>query len=207
MSQTRLHSALRVILEFGPVAGFVVAYLLLRGQTIVIAGTEYSGLVVVVGAFVPVFVLATAALWWLTGHVARVQIALAAFALVFSGLTLWLNDSTVFQMKPTVIYLTSALILGIGLMRGQGWLRHIAQDMIPLTDPGWLILSKRVALLCLLSGLANELVWRTQSETVWVLFETLAMPVLIVVFCLTQIGLVVDHATLKPRKKKPGKNR
>jgi intracellular septation protein len=49
---------------------------------------------------------------------------------------------------------------------------------------------------------ANELVWRTKSETFWVFFETLAMPVVIFVFFITQIGLIVEYATLKLSKKK-----
>jgi intracellular septation protein len=80
--------------------------------------------------------------------------------------------------------------------------------MIPLQPKGWEILTKRVVVLFLLSAGANELVWRTQSETFWVLFETLAMPVVIIVFFLAQTGLYLDYATLdqpkeKRRSKKP----
>ena len=53
---------------------------------------------------------------------------------------------------------------------------------------------------------ANELVCGTQSERFWVLFETLVMPVVILGFFLSQIGLFVDHAILtQPKKKRRSK--
>lgn len=202
MSHRTLPAGVHAALEFGPIIGFVVAYLLLRDRVFVMGGAEYSGLVAVIAIFTPVFVIATGALWWLTGRVARIQIATAILVVVFGGLTVWLNDPTVFKMKPTVIYLTLGLILWVGLLRGQSWLGYILEDMIPLKPKGWMILTKRVIALCLLAAAANELVWRTQSERVWVLFETIAMPVIVVIFCLSQIGLVVDYATFKTSGKK-----
>ena len=105
-------------------------------------------------------------------------------------------------MKPTVIYLTLALILGIGLLRGQSWLKYIMEDMVPMKPKGWMLLTKRVTVLFVLSAAANELVWRTQSEEFWVLFETVAMPIVVFVFFLSQLPLFVDHVTLERKKKK-----
>ena len=76
------------------------------------------------------------------------------------------------------------------------------EDMIPLNPEGWMILTKRVTVVFFLSAVANELVWRTQSERFWVLFETIAMPVVIAGFFLTQLGLFVDYATFGAPKKK-----
>lgn len=197
-----LHSGLKAMLEFGPTIGFVVAYLIFRNQQFLIADTEYTGFVVVTAAFLPVFFIAIGALWLLTGHVARIQVATAVMVLVFGGLSVWLNDPRLFMVKPTAIYLTLALLLGVGLLRGQSWLEYIMEDMIPLKPKGWMILTKRVTGLFLLSAGANELVWRTQSEKFWVLLETLAMPVIVIAFFLTQIGLVVEYATFKQSKKK-----
>ncbi|WP_299625537.1 septation protein IspZ [uncultured Tateyamaria sp.] len=202
MTSKPLRAGLKTVLEFGPIIGFVLAYLVFRNDSFVVANTEYSGLVVVIAAFLPVFVIAIATLGYLTGQIARIQVATAAMVLVFGGLSVWLNDPRLFKVKPTAIYLTLAILLSIGLLRGQSWLKYIMEDMIPLKRKGWMILTKRVTLLFFLSAGANELVWRTQSETVWVIFETVVMPVIILVFFLTQIGLFVDHVSLKPAKKK-----
>ena len=56
--------------------------------------------------------------------------------------------------------------------------------------------------LFILSAIANEIVWRTQSETFWVVFETLVMPVVVLAFFLGQIRLFVDYATWGASKKK-----
>jgi intracellular septation protein len=206
MTVAPLNSWVRAGLEFGPVLGFVVTYLILGNETFVIENTQYTGFVVVTAAFIPVFVIAIGVLWLISGKVSRVQIAAATLVIVFGGFSVWLNDPRLFKMKPTVIYLLLGLLLGIGLLRGQSWLKYIADTVIPMQPEGWMILTKRVMIVFFLSAGANELVWRTQSERFWVLFETLVMPVVILGFFLTQIGLFVDHVKLnKPRKKRRSK--
>lgn len=203
MTKKLLNSRSKAALEFGPVVGFVVAYLIFRNDIFLIADTAYTGFVIVTAAFIPVFLLAIGALWYLEGRVARIQVATATMVLVFGSLSVWLNDPRVFKMKPTAIYLTLALVLSVGLLRGQSWLRYIMEDMMPLKPKGWMILTKRLTVLFFLSAGANELVWRTQSEEFWVFFETLAMPVVMLAFFVMQIGLFVEFATLNPSKKKP----
>lgn len=202
MASRPLNSGIRTALKIGPPIGFVAAYLLFRNKTYLIGGTEYSGFIAVTALFIPIFILSIAALWFLSGRIARMQVATALMVVLFGGLGIWFNDPQFLKMKPTLIYATLALILGIGLLRGQSWLMYILEDMIPLKHKGWMILTKRVTILFVLSAAANELVWRTQSEAFWVLFETLAMPVIVFAFFLMQIGFFVDYATLKPSKKK-----
>jgi intracellular septation protein len=152
MTAKPLHSGLKAALEFGPLIGFVLAYLIYRNDEFLIAGTEYTGFVVVIAGFIPVFVIAIGALWYLTGKVARIQLATAVMVALLGGLSVWLNDPRVFKMKPTAIYLMLALILGIGLLRGQSWLKYIMEDTIPLKPKGWMILTKRVTVLFFLSA-------------------------------------------------------
>lgn len=202
MTAKPMHSGLRALLEFGPLVAFLVTYLILRNDTFLIGDTEYTGFVAVTAAFVPVFVIVTCVLWFLTGSVARIQVAVGLMFVVFAGLGVWLNDPRLIKMKPTAIYLILGLILVIGLLRGQSWLKYMMEDMIPLKKKGWMILTKRLTVVFFVSAAANELVWRTQSEEFWVLFETLIMPILIAVFFLLQIRLFVDYATFGPSKKK-----
>ena len=198
-----VHPAVTAVLEFGPIIAFLVAYFVYRNETWVVGPTEYSGFVAVTAAFVPVFLMAIAATWFLSGRLARMQVVVAGMLVVFGGLSVWMNNPAIFKMKPTVAYLVLAAILGIGLLRGQYWLKFLMDEMVPMTDAGWKILTKRVTALFLLSAAANELVWRTQSEAFWVLFETIVMPIVVLAFFLGHIGLVVDHATFKASKKRP----
>ncbi|MEO1704165.1 MAG: septation protein IspZ [Pseudomonadota bacterium] len=202
MSQKRLSGGLRAALEFGPIAAYLVVYLILRDETFVIGGTSYSGLVTVTAAFIPIFVAAILAVWLLTGGVARVQVVASSALVIFGALGVWMNDARFFQMKPTVIYVLLGSFLGIGLLRGQSWLKVIMADAIPMREEGWMILTRRVTALFFLSALANEIVWRTQSEAVWVFFETIGMILVMVVFFLGQISLVVEHAKIGKSKKR-----
>ncbi|MEL7115389.1 MAG: septation protein IspZ, partial [Pseudomonadota bacterium] len=147
MKTRTVHPTLRVVLEFGPIVGFLVAYLLYRDDTFLIFGTEYTGFVAVTAAFIPVFLLGIGALWVLTRRIARVQVMTAVMLVIFGGLSVSLNDPRFFKMKPTAIYLCLALVLGFGLLRGQFWLKYIMEDMIPLKKRGWRILTRRVTVL------------------------------------------------------------
>lgn len=189
-------------LEYGPIVAFVVTYLTLRNATFTVAGTDYSGFVAVTAAFIPIFVLAMITLWRVTGRLTRLQVAVTTLLVLMGGMGVWMNDPALIKMKPTVVYGALTLILIAGLLRGQSWLQFLLDEMIPMRDAGWHILTKRVTVLCLLAALANEAVWRTQSDTFWVLFETVVMPIIVLIFCLTQIPLVVDHATFKKKKPK-----
>ena len=188
----------KLILEYGPTVAFVVVYLIFRNDTFVIEGAQYSGLVAVIAGFLPIFAIAIGLLWWITGRPAPIQIATAVMVLVFGGLSVWLNDARLFKMKPTAIYMAIALILWAGFLRKRYWLRHIIVDLLPLKTKGWRILTRRVIMLCVMSAVANEIIWRTQSEAVWLIFETFAMPVIVVVFFLCQISLFVDYVAKAP---------
>ena len=196
---------LTALLEYGPVIGFILSYLIFRNATVVVAGTEYTGLVLVTAGFIPVVVIAIGFLWLIAGKLSRIQIATAVMVVVFGGLSVWLNDPRLFKMKPTAIYLALAVFLLIGLLRRQFWVQYILQDMLPMKDEGWMILTRRMLVLFLMSAAANELVWRTQSDGVWVIFETIVMPILVIGFFIAQIGVFVEFATVsssKPKKKK-----
>ena len=68
---------------------------------------------------------------------------LLLMVIVFGGLSVWLNDDRFFKMKPTMIYLIFAGILGFGLLRGQSYLQHVMEEMMPLAQEGWLALTRR----------------------------------------------------------------
>ncbi|MEQ9260138.1 MAG: septation protein IspZ [Roseovarius sp.] len=204
MTKPPMHPGLKSVLEFGPVIGFVVAYMVFKDDTFLIGGTQYTGFVAVTAGFIPVFLLSIGAVWFLSGRIARMQLVTAVMLVLFGGLSVWLNDPRLFKMKPTAVYLLLGLVLGIGLLRGQSWLKFVMEDMIPMKDAGWMTLTRRVTLLFFLSAAANEVVWRTQSEQFWVFFETLAMPVVIFLFFMAQTPLFVDNATLGKGKKKGG---
>ena len=147
MSTTReINPFVKSALEYGPVLIFFVAYLRFKDETFTLWGTDYSGFIVVTAAFVPLLILSTGALWALTGKISRMQVATVILVTLFGGLSVWLNDERFFKMKPTAIYLLFAVLLAIGLARGQSYLKFVMEEMMPLNDAGWMILTKRLML-------------------------------------------------------------
>ncbi|GAW36222.1 intracellular septation protein [Roseovarius sp. A-2] len=183
------------VLEFGPLLVFFAAYLWLKDRVFTIGGIDYDGFIVVTAGFIPIFLMSMALLWKLTGHLSRMQIVTAVLIVVFGGLSVWFNDPRFFKMKPTMIYLLFGGVLGVGLMRGQSWLQVVMEGVMPLTDRGWMILTRRLMLFFFGLAVLNEAIWRTQTEEIWVYFKTFGLTAAIFVFFMTQSRLFRDHGT------------
>ncbi len=181
-------------LEFGPVLAFFVAFSKLKGAQVVVGGVSYSGFIAATAIFIPVLVVCTLILWRLTGRLAPMQIATLVLVLVFGGLSVWLNDPKFFKMKPTLIYLIFAGILGFGLARGRLWLASAMEQALPLTQEGWRALTVRLIGFFLMLALANEVIWRNFSEEAWVNFKTFGLTALVFAFFMAQGGLLKKHA-------------
>ncbi|WP_306155010.1 inner membrane-spanning protein YciB [Roseovarius sp. MMSF_3281] len=195
MSEQKTHPMIKPALEFGPILAFFVAYLWLKDDIFTIGGREYDGFIVVTAGFIPVFLLAMGALWWLTGHLSKMQVVTAVLIVVFGGMSVWFNDPRFFKMKPTIIYLLFGGVLGFGLMRGTSYMQSLMDGVMPLSDEGWMILTKRICFFFLGLALLNEIVWRTMSEETWVYFKTFGLTAAIFLFFMTQGALFRDHGT------------
>ncbi|KAF0676125.1 inner membrane-spanning protein YciB [Profundibacterium mesophilum] len=195
MSEKSISPLTKSILELGPVVLFFVAYLWLRDRSFLIGGTEYSGFVLITAGFVPVIALSTFLLWRLTGSVSKMQLVTLVLVVIFGGLTVWFNDERFFKMKPTLIYAIFGAILGIGLLRGQSYLRLVMDEMIPLDQAGWMILTRRFCAFFFGLAVLNELIWRTMSTDAWVNFKTFGLTIAIFAFFLVQGKLFREHGT------------
>ncbi|MCA0961927.1 inner membrane-spanning protein YciB [Salipiger bermudensis] len=194
MSAKQINPFLKSALEIGPIIVFFAAYLLLKDQVFTIGGTEYQGFILVTAGFIPLMLVCTAALWKLTGHLSPMQIVTAVLIVVFGGLSVWLNDERFFKMKPTLIYLLFGVALGVGLLRGESYLRKVMEGLMPLRDEGWMILAKRVTALFFALALLNEVIWRTMSTETWVYFKTFGLTAAVFLFFMTQNGLFKRYA-------------
>lgn len=192
-TKREINPFLKSALEFGPVLLFFIAYLRFKDQVFTIAGTEYSGFIVVTAAFVPLLIAATGTLWALTGKLSRMQVATVILVTVFGGLSVWLNDERFFKMKPTAIYLLFGTLLAIGLMRGQSYLKFVMEEVMPLQDEGWMILTKRLMICFFGLAIANEIIWRFASTETWVYFKTFGLTAAVFVFFMAQGKLFQNY--------------
>ena len=193
MTDKTVSPGLKALLEYGPIAAFFVGYVLLKGKTFTLAGTEYGGFIAVTAAFVPLLVITTLLLWRLTGKLSKMQVATVVLVVVFGGLSVWLNDERFFKMKPTIIYTLFAAVLGFGLLRGQSYLQAVMGETLEMTQEGWMILTRRLALFFAGLAVANEAVWRLLSTDAWVNFKTFGLTLALFAFFLTQARLLKKY--------------
>ncbi len=197
MAETKLNPWVKFSLEFGPIVAFFALYLRLRDRVFDIAGTEYSGFILVTAIFIPILGVATFALYRLTGRLAKMQIVTLVLVMVFGGLTIWFNDERFFKMKPTIIYLLFGGVLGIGLLRGQSYLRFAMEELMPLKAEGWMKLTRRITAFFFALAVLNEVIWRNFSTDAWVSFKTFGLTAAIFLFFITQARLFSEYGSEK----------
>ena len=187
MSAKPINPILKQVLELGPTLVFFLLYIKIKDNTYTIVGTDYSGFIVAAVVFIPVLLAAMAVLWFLTKKLSRMQVFTAIMVIFFGGLTAWFNDEAFFKMKTSIVYGLFSLLLGIGLLRGQSWLEYVMGEFLPMQREGWMILTRRLTVFFAGLAAANEFIWRTQSEELWVTLETFAFPVVLFLFLWSQI--------------------
>ncbi len=195
MTETKkINTWLKLTLELGPIILFFASYSRIKDQDFQILGTTYEGFIVATAAFIPLILISTGILWKLTGKLSRMQLMTAVLVVVFGGLGIWFNDDSFFKMKPTILYVMFAGVLGFGLMRGESYLQYVMDEAMPLERDGWMIFTRRMALFFAALAVTNEFVWRTMSTDAWVNFKTFGLTGAMFVFFMTQMKLFQKYA-------------
>ena len=197
MQDKKINPLVKLALEMGPIIAFFVVYTRIKDQTYQIGGQAYEGFIVATALFIPVLLVATGILWWLSGKLSRMQLLTAVLVVVFGGMSIWFNDDRFFKMKPTIIYVFFGGILGIGLLQGKSYLRAVMEEVMPLEDEGWMKLTRRMCFFFLGLALANELVWRLMSTDAWVNFKTFGLTAAVFVFFIGQSALFEKYGLEK----------
>src|SRR5450432_974120 len=136
-----------------------------------VASGERAGIFVATAVFMVAILVAFVISYVLTRRLPVMALVTAIVVLVFGGLTLFLQDDTFIKLKPTIIYLLFAGVLGGGLLFGKSLLATVFDQAFHLTEEGWRKLTLRWALFFLALALVNEIIWRTQSTDFWVAFK------------------------------------
>jgi intracellular septation protein len=195
MDKKQPHPLFKLATELGPLMVFFVA-------------NAKFHLFVATAAFMVAIVVAMIASYAVTRHVPMMAIVTAAVVLVFGTLTLVLHDETFIKMKPTIVYLLFAGVLGGGLLSGRSFIAIMFDQMFNLTPQGWRILTLRWAIWFCAMAVLNEIIWRTQSTDFWVAFKAFGMVPLTMLFAVTQMPLIkryhLEPATLEQSEAEAG---
>lgn len=171
------HQILKLLIDLGPLIAFFAAY-------------WGFGLYAATATLMAATLLSLVASKLLLGHIAAMPLFTAVLVVVLGSLTIWLQDDRFIKMKPTLLYVLFAGILGGGLYTGRILLKYVFGEALRLTDEGWRKLTLRWIGFCLALAVANEIVWRFFSEETWVTFKVFGILPLTLIFFIAQMGLL-----------------
>ncbi|MES2035480.1 MAG: septation protein IspZ [Pseudomonadota bacterium] len=144
------------------------------------------------GVLVGASVLALLVGWIVERRIAPLPLIAGIFALVFGGLTLIFHDPSFVKMKLTFQNAAFAAALLGGVLLRKNPLKLLLGDSLKMDDGPWRTLTIRYGLYFVAVAVANEVVWRTQSDDFWVGFRIAVLP-LAIVFSLTQVPFMMKH--------------
>jgi intracellular septation protein len=154
---------------------------------------EQAGIFAATAVFMIAVLVALVVSYALTGRLPVMTIVSAIIVTVFGGLTLFLHDETFIKVKPTIIYVLFAGVLGGGLLFNRPLLMVVFDSVFNLTPEGWRKLTIRWALFFAFLAVLNEAVWRTQSTDFWVSFKAFGVMPLTFIFAALQYPLMAKH--------------
>ena len=151
---------------------------------------------------IPPFIIATLisliVIYFLEKRIPMVPLTSGLLITFFGGLTLYFDNKIFFYMKPTIINLLFASILFFGKFFTQKPLLKIFfQNAMRLENEGWQKLSDRWMGFFIFVAILNEIVWRTQTEVIWVNFKVWGLLPISFLFAASQISLINKYKSEK----------
>ena len=173
-------SLLKFITDFAPLLIFFVIY----------RKTD-NDLAAAIPPLIISTLIAVAIIYFVEKKIPLIPLFGAAVIGLFGGLTLYFNNPFFIYVKPTIINLIFAFVLFTSrYFFKKNFLSILLQNAISLHEEGWNKLNNRWALFFIFLALLNEIVWRTQSEALWVSFKVWGILPLTFIFTALQLPLV-----------------
>ncbi len=183
------HTAMQLLLEFLPVAAFLVAY------------KFFGGISVATAVLMVLMPLSLAILWVRAKRLPTMFGISTALVVLFGAATLLLRDARFIQWKPSIFLWLLALAFLVSAFVGKQplaqRLMHQAVGEAEMTRGDWLKLNTAWVFYGLIAGTANILVAFNASESTWVNFKLWGLMALMLVFVLGQFYWLHARGKLK----------
>jgi intracellular septation protein len=187
------HGSWTMLLDYGPLIVFFVAYKM--------AGSGLQGSLVATFAFMVAVIISIAIGLAVVKRVSPMVWVSTVLILGFGAITLYLRDPKFIQMKPTVIYIGFAVLLGAGLLKGKALLKWLFGPVFPgLTEEGWMKLTRNWALFFAALAVANEVMRATLSFDTWLTLTVWGVTAVSLVFAIANMPMLLRNG-LDPDKK------
>ena len=173
-------SFIKFITDFGPLLVFFSFYY-----------KNEKNLIIAIPPFIVATLIALIVVWILEKKIPMVPLLGGIFITLFGGLTIYFDNPVFIYIKPTIINILFGLALLFGkFFTNEPILKKMLGKSLQLTDEGWKILSIRWVYFFFGLALLNEIIWRTQSEELWVNFKVWGILPLTIVFTAFQISII-----------------
>ena len=173
-----MNKFLKIISDFGPLLIFFIFY-------------KKYGMIEAILPLIIATVISIIIMYCFEKKISPMPIIGAVLVSVFGGLTIYFDNKVFFYMKPTIINILFALILMYGkFFLKKSLLQLLLENSIKLKDEGWKILTDRWIYFFVFLAFLNEMVWRTQSEEIWVQFKVFGILPITFIFTIFQIRII-----------------
>ncbi|QTD56334.1 septation protein IspZ [Parasphingorhabdus cellanae] len=183
------HKGLSFALDFGPLLVFFLTYkFAVPGDNPVLSAIYGTA------AFMVAIVIAVIVSKWKLGKISPMLWLSAVLVIGFGALTIYFNDPRFIQIKPTIIYLGFAVILGVGLLRGKAMLKYLLEAAYEgLSDEGWLKLSRNWAIFFVAMAVLNEAMRLFLTFDLWLTLKVWGITILSFVFAIANVPMLMRH--------------
>ncbi len=185
-------SLLPLLLDFGPLLIFFAVFKLTQSDGAALASTRaaINGTL----AFMAAILVAVAVSKWKLGRVSPMLWLSAVLVVGFGALTVYFNDESFIQIKPTIIYTAFAVLLLGGWMTGRPLLRYLLQAAYDgLNETGWMKLSRNWGLFFAGMALINEALRCSLDFETWLTVKVWGVTALSFLFAMSQIPMLMKH--------------
>ncbi len=187
---------LNLLIDYGPVLVFFIAYRLLRPDSNQDAVGEIVAVTKSTGAFIVATVLALIVSKLKLGKISPMLWLSSVLVVGFGALTMWSQDEAWISHKPTVVYLLFAGALFWGWFRGRPTLKYLLESAFEgLNDLGWMKLSRNWAFFFLVLAGLNEVFayrpWFTFDE--WLRAKLVVFMPLSFIFTFAHVPMLLKH--------------
>lgn len=185
-------SLLPLLLDFGPLLIFFAVFKLTQSDGAALASTRaaINGTL----AFMAAILVAVAVSKWELGRVSPMLWLSAVLVVGFGALTVYFNDESFIQIKPTIIYTAFAVLLLGGWMTGRPLLRYLLQAAYDgLNETGWMKLSRNWGLFFAGMALINEALRYSLDFETWLTVKVWGVTALSFLFAMSQIPMLMKH--------------
>lgn len=185
-------SLLPLLLDFGPLLIFFAVFKLTQNDGAALASTRaaINGTL----AFMAAILVAVAVSKWKLGRVSPMLWLSAVLVVGFGALTVYFNDESFIQIKPTIIYTAFAVLLLGGWATGRPLLRYLLQAAYDgLNETGWMKLSRNWGLFFAVMALINEGLRYSLDFETWLTVKVWGVTALSFLFAMSQIPMLMKH--------------